>query len=93
MVFGMASAVKITITLPKAQVEEIGAIVTAGRAASVSAFAKHAIAIALLDAAGWKEMLDDALEQTGGPLTAKEIAWADAILTPPKGSSRKGKAA
>jgi hypothetical protein len=27
-------------------------------------------------------MLDDALRQTGGPLTKKERGWADAILSP-----------
>ena len=91
MVFGMAT-VKITVTLPKEQVEEVCALVAAGRAASVSAFAKHAIAVALLDAAGWREMLDDALQQTGGPLTNKERVWADAILTRKRGSG-KGKAA
>ena len=44
--------------------------------------AKHAVAVALSDAAGWSEMLEDALQQTGGPLTDTELAWADAILGP-----------
>jgi len=40
-------------------------------------------------------MLQDALQQTGGPLTGKERAWADALLSPQgrKRSSRKRKAA
>jgi hypothetical protein len=40
-------------------------------------------------------MLEDALQQSGGPLTKKERAWADAILSPrqQKRVSRKGKAA
>jgi hypothetical protein len=42
---------------------------------------QHAVRIALHDAAGWKEMLEDALRQTGGPLTKNERAWADAILS------------
>ncbi len=63
---------KITITLPADQVGEIHSLVKAGRSASVSAFAKHAISVALSDAAGWKEMLEEALEKTGGPLTDKE---------------------
>ena len=94
MVFGMATA-KITITLQDDQVEEMRALVAAGRAASVSAFVKHAVGVALSDAAGWREMLADALQQTGGPLTKKERAWADALLSPqpPKKSSGKGKAA
>lgn len=94
MVFGMATT-KITITLQDNQVEEIRALVAAGRAASVSAFVKHAVGVALYDAAGWREMLEDALQQTGGPLTKKERAWADALLSPQprKKSSGKGKAA
>ena len=94
MVFGMATT-KITITLQDDQVEEIRALVAAGEATSVSAFVKHAVGVGLSDAAGWKEMLDDALQQTGGPLTKKESAWADALVSPErqKRSSRKRKAA
>jgi Arc/MetJ-type ribon-helix-helix transcriptional regulator len=93
MVSGMATA-KITIALPDEQVTEIRALVASGGAASVSGFVQHAVGVALSDAAGWREMLKDALRRTGGPLTAKERAWADAILSPlrPKRGSRKGKA-
>lgn len=86
---------KITITLHDDQVEEIHALVAAGAAASVSGFVKHAVAVALFDAAGWREMLEDALRRTGGPLTKKERVWADALLSPGghKKGSRKGKAA
>jgi hypothetical protein len=86
------AAAKITITPPTEQLEEISALVAAGRAASVSAFTKHAVAVALSDAAGWNEMLEDALRQTGGPLTDQELAWANAILSPKK-RPRNGKAA
>jgi Arc/MetJ-type ribon-helix-helix transcriptional regulator len=82
MVFGMATA-KITITLYQDQVEDIRALVAAGQAASLSGFVQHAVKIALYDAAGWREMLEDALQQTGGPLTRKERAWADALLCSP----------
>jgi Arc/MetJ-type ribon-helix-helix transcriptional regulator len=94
MVFGMATT-KITITLPDDQLEEIRGLVAAGGASSVSAFVKHAVGIALYDAAGWREMLQDALRQTGGPLTQKERAWADALLAPQakKRAGKKGKAA
>jgi Arc/MetJ-type ribon-helix-helix transcriptional regulator len=94
MVFGMATT-KITITLQDDQVEEIRALVAAGHPASVSAFVKHAVGVALFDAAGWREMLEDAPRQTGGPLTKKERAWADALLSPEgrKRGFRKGKAA
>ena len=86
---------KVTITLENRQLEEIRALVAGGRAASVSAFVKHAIGVALFDAAGWKEMLEEALQESGGPLTKKERAWADAILSPrqQKKVSKKGKAA
>ena len=86
----MATA-KITIMLPVDQVEEIRALVAARQAANVSAFVKHAVEVALYDAAGWREMLQDALRQTGGPLTQKERAWADALLSPRarKRASRK----
>lgn len=94
MVFGMATT-KITITLEDHQLEEIRALVAAGAAESVSGFVKHAVGVALFDAAGWREMLEDALRQTGGPLMKKERAWADAILSPQgqKRVSGKGKAA
>ena len=94
MVFGMATT-KMTITLPDDQLEAIRALVAAGGAASVSAFVKHAVGVALFDAAGWREMLEDALQKTGGPLTKKERGWADALLSPQgqKRGSRKGKAA
>ena len=94
MVFGMATT-KITITLEDNQLAEVRALVAAGAAASVSGFVKHAVAVALFDAAGWREMLKDALRQTGGPLTKEDRAWADALLSP-RGQnrvSRRGKAA
>ena len=94
MVNSMATT-KITVTLPDQQLREIRALVAAGQSGSVSAFVKHAIDIALFDAAGWQEMLSGALQQTGGPLTNKERAWANSILSPdqPKRRSRKPTAA
>ena len=85
---------KITVTLQDDQLEEIRSLIAAGRAENVSAFVQHAVGIALYDAAGWKEMLEDALRQTGGPLTKKERAWADALLSGAKKRGvKKGKAA
>jgi Arc/MetJ-type ribon-helix-helix transcriptional regulator len=94
MVFGMATR-KITITIGDDQIHEIRALVAAGQARNVSAFVQHAVGVALSDAAGWKEMLEQALQQTGGPLTAKERAWADTLLSTrqEKKRSNKGKAA
>lgn len=65
MVFGMATT-KLTITLPEDQLKEVRPLVAAGQSSSVSAFVSHAVRIALVDAAGWREMLKEALEQTGG---------------------------
>jgi Arc/MetJ-type ribon-helix-helix transcriptional regulator len=83
MVFGMATT-KITITLPNEQIHSIRELVDAGKTGSVSAFVKHSVDVALFDAAGWRAMLNDALQQTGGPLTDEERKWADSILQPPK---------
>jgi Arc/MetJ-type ribon-helix-helix transcriptional regulator len=83
MVFGMATS-KLTITLHDDQLNEIRALVQSGQASSISAFVQHAVAIALSDAAGWRDMLNDALQQTGGALTKKERAWADTLLAPPQ---------
>lgn len=79
MVDGMATK-KITITLPVEQVEQVRALVDAGQATSVSGFVQHAVGLALDDAAGWKEMLAQALDETGGPPTPEELDWADGIL-------------
>jgi len=94
MVFGMATT-KLTITLQDTQLEEVRSLVAAKQAASISAFVQHAVNIALHDAAGWQEILEDSLRQTGGPLTRQERSWADAILSPKqsKGNSKKRKAA
>jgi Arc/MetJ-type ribon-helix-helix transcriptional regulator len=94
MVIGMATQ-KITITLNADQVKEIRALVAAGQANNVSAFVQHAVGVALNDAAGWNAMLEDALRQTGGPITKNERAWADTFLSPRERGkgTRKRKAA
>lgn len=79
MVPGMAT-VKATITLDEEDLKKIRALVAAGKAASISGFVQHAVATALHDVAGWGAILSGALEQTGGPLTKGERAWADGIL-------------
>jgi Arc/MetJ-type ribon-helix-helix transcriptional regulator len=94
MVIGMATT-KLTITLDEDQLDEVRALVAGGKARSVSGFVKHAVGVALHDAAGWQEMLDGALLRTGGPLTKKERAWADGVLSsgPRKDRPRRRKAA
>jgi hypothetical protein len=88
MVIGMATR-KVTITLDEAKLASIHALVRTGRAASVSGFVQHAVDVSLADVAGWGAMLGLALEQTGGPLTAKERAWADSILKKPSKRRRR----
>lgn len=90
MVSGMATT-KITVTLPDDQVKQIRAQVSSGAAPNVSAFVKRAVDVALQDAAGWRAMLDEAMQQTGGPLTAKERAWVDSFLPrrPRKGGGKR----
>ena len=80
MVIGMATT-KITITLDDGQIAAVRRLVTSKHARSVSGFVKHAVGVALQDAEGWAAMLEQALDETGGPLTAKEKAWADRVLT------------
>jgi Arc/MetJ-type ribon-helix-helix transcriptional regulator len=92
MVGGMAT-MKITITLDEEQVEQVRDIVAHGKASSVSGFVKHAVDMALYDAAGWKDMLETALKETGGPLTKKERAWADQLLTSRPHKSKRKKVA
>ncbi len=79
MVLGMASK-KITVTLEVQQVEQIRRLVDDGTAATISGFVQHAVAVALDDVAGWGAMLAQALDDTGGPLSADEEAWADEVL-------------
>jgi len=79
MANGMATT-KLTITLDDDQFEELKRFVAAGRATSVSGFVRHAVEVALNDAAGWSRMLHEALDASGGPMTTAERAWADDIL-------------
>lgn len=90
MVNGMATR-KVTVTLEEDQLEAIRRLVEAGRSSSVSGFVQHAVSVALNDVAGWGVMLAQALEETGGAMTAEERAWANEVLGVSK--RRKGSAA
>lgn len=83
MVCGMATR-KVTVTLDELALTRIQGLVAAGEAPSVSGFVQHAVGVALDDVAGWGAMLAEALQQTGGEMTAEERAWADEILGTPK---------
>lgn len=77
MIFGMTKA-KIAVSLPAELVAAAKKAVLAGRAASVSGYVEAAlVAYVASDDDAW---IDDLLEQTGGPLTNEEIAWADHAL-------------
>lgn len=79
MVSGMATT-KFTITLDDEQFDALKQLVSAGHAASVSSFVRRAVETALNDAAGWRQMLDSALQESGGPMTTAERKWADGVL-------------
>ncbi|MBI4885243.1 MAG: CopG family transcriptional regulator [Actinobacteria bacterium] len=71
---------KITITLPEEQLDLVRDLVAHGQAASISSFVQQAVDASLHDSNAWALELARGLEETGGPLTAAEIAWADEIL-------------
>jgi Arc/MetJ-type ribon-helix-helix transcriptional regulator len=81
MVVGMAKTQKVTVTLPTSDVAAIRALVDANKADTVSGFVQHAVKLSLEEAAGTEAWITQWLEETGGPLTIEEIAWADRILS------------
>lgn len=83
---------KVTVTLEEDQLERIRRLVATGKAASVSGFVQHAVSVSLDDVAGWGAMLAEALNQTGGDLTADERAWADRILGTVKKKTKRSAA-
>ena len=74
------ATVKTTITLQEEDLRKFRELVASGKATSISGFIQHAVSVALHDVAGWGANLSGALEETGGPLTKSERAWADAVL-------------
>ena len=88
----MATA-KITVTLPDLQVEEIRRRVAVGEAPSISGFVQQAVQKSLENETAFRAMVDQALQETGGPLKPKERAWARRMLSARKRGSKRGKAA
>lgn len=84
---------KVTITLKDEQLASVRGLVASGKAESVSGFVQHAVDVSLADVAGWGATLGLALAQTGGPLNAKERAWADTVLRARPTQKRRRKAA
>jgi Arc/MetJ-type ribon-helix-helix transcriptional regulator len=79
-VHGMA-AIKVTITLPERQLEEIRKRVAAQDSPSVSGFIQQAVQKSIQNAAEFRALVEQALEETGGPLRPKERAWARKMLS------------
>jgi antitoxin ParD1/3/4 len=78
MIGGMTSA-KVAISLPKEVLARARAAVRRGDAPSLSAYVSQAIEEKTSDDELMK-MLEEMLEETGGPLTPEEIRWADGVL-------------
>lgn len=87
------AALKITITLPQEQPEQIRKRVASRKAPSVSGFIQQAVPKSLDNDAEFLALLDEALERTGGPLTPEELALARKAITPRKGKSKPRTAA
>ena len=75
------ATVKITITLPDNQLEEIRKRVGDKNSPSVSGFIQQAVQKSLENAAEFREMVEESLRKTGGPLKPKERAWARKMLS------------
>jgi len=70
----------VRVTLDGTELRQIRSLVHAGATPDVSAFVRHAVAMALDDLAEWDATLAETLRQTGGPLSDRERAWADDVL-------------
>jgi Arc/MetJ-type ribon-helix-helix transcriptional regulator len=78
MIEGMTKA-KIAVTIDEDLVTMARRAVESGRARSLSAYIEEALA-AWVAHDDFDALLDLMLEETGGPLTEEEIAWADQAL-------------
>jgi hypothetical protein len=78
MMIGM-TAKKIAITVPEKTLAAARRAVKSGKAANLSAYFSRAVEKQTMND-DLETMLDEWAEETGGPLTAAEKAWADAAL-------------
>jgi Arc/MetJ-type ribon-helix-helix transcriptional regulator len=79
MVADVASE-KITVTIPKEQADALRALLASGGARSVSSLVKQGIDKILDADAAWEAELARMIEESGGPLSDAELAWADEQL-------------
>jgi hypothetical protein len=92
MITGMTSA-KVAISLPKDVLARARAAVRRGQAASLSAYVSKLIDEKTRED-DLAQMLDEMLEETGGPLTPSERRWLDKVFgskSPPKRKQRQPK--
>jgi antitoxin ParD1/3/4 len=89
MIAGMTSA-KVAISLPREVLARARAAVRRGDAPSLSAYVSQAIEEKTSDDDLMK-MLEEMLEETGGPPTPEEIHWADGVLGLEPKAKRKTK--
>jgi antitoxin ParD1/3/4 len=89
MIPGMTSA-KVAISLPKEVLARARAAVRRGDAPTLSAYVSQAIEEKTSDDDLMK-MLEEMLDETGGPPTPEEIRWADGVLGIAPKSKRKSK--
>ena len=87
------AATKITITLPDSQLEEIQKRVRAKSAKRISAWVQRAVEKTLENEADFRAMIDEMLEESGGPATPEELAWARKMLSGGKRRRKSRRAA
>jgi len=80
-----------TVTLSEKQVKDIQAAVAINYATDVQDFLNTAVTSYIASTKTWDQLLDESLEQTGGPPTKKEREWLDSIFRPDAGSKAKKK--
>jgi Arc/MetJ-type ribon-helix-helix transcriptional regulator len=79
MILSMTKA-KIAVTIDQDVLAKVRQAVADGVASSVSAYVEEAVTTRLTDEMTASEWLDQILEESGGPLTDEERAWADRVL-------------
>jgi Arc/MetJ-type ribon-helix-helix transcriptional regulator len=72
---------KIAISLPLRAAEHVRRAVKRGEAPSVSAYITSAIEERAKQSS-LRDMIDEALEATGGPMTPEEHAWVEYVMGP-----------
>jgi Arc/MetJ-type ribon-helix-helix transcriptional regulator len=88
MMVGMTPKEKIAVSLPPHLVKAAKTAVRKGRSANVSAYVADAMAEKAKND-DLRSLLDEMLEESGGPMTPAERRWADRVLDGSKKIPRK----